>query len=75
LPTQQKTRRPLSTLSALTIAALAGNALALIYAQVGLIKGFDIGLTIFTGVMLLGAGLVAIGWRLARIGIVTRTRL
>lgn len=60
---QQKTRQPLPTLRALTIAALIGNALALTYAQVGLVKSFDIGLTVFTGIMLLGAGLVAIRWR------------
>src|SRR4051794_26140001 len=63
LLSQHKTRLPLSTLSKLTIVALAGNALALVYAQLVLVKGFDIGLTIFTGMMLLGAGLVAAGWR------------
>jgi uncharacterized cupredoxin-like copper-binding protein len=55
--------RPLAALSKLTIAALVGIALALVYAQAVLLKHFDPALTVFAGLMLLGAGLIATGWR------------
>ncbi|MBC8161303.1 MAG: cupredoxin domain-containing protein [Roseiflexaceae bacterium] len=62
--TPQTVQRPqLVSLSRLTMIALVGLALALIYAQLALVRQFDLALTVFAGLMLLGSGLVASGWR------------
>jgi uncharacterized cupredoxin-like copper-binding protein len=65
LPSGHLARRPLPALSIITAAALVCNALTLICAQVGVIRGFNLPLSVFAGLMLLGAGLVATGWRWA----------
>jgi plastocyanin len=56
-------RRPLSTLSSITVAALAGMALALAYIQVAIIGEFRPDLSLFAGLMLGAAGLIATRWR------------
>lgn len=57
------TARPISVLGRLTMAALVGLALALIYVQANIVKNFDMPLTIFSVVMLATAGMISIGWR------------
>jgi plastocyanin len=59
------TRRPLSDLSKLTIASLAGIALALVYVQAIITGQFRMDLTIFAGIMLLVSAVIATGWRWA----------
>ncbi|HET9222444.1 MAG TPA: hypothetical protein VFO07_08070, partial [Roseiflexaceae bacterium] len=59
------TRAPLSALSIVTIAALIGLALALVYVQTMMIGRFELDLTIFSAIMLIVAGVIAIGWRWA----------
>jgi uncharacterized cupredoxin-like copper-binding protein len=50
-------------LSRLTVAALIGLALALVYVQAVILKQFELPLTVFAGLMLATAGLIATGWR------------
>lgn len=52
-------RPPLSALAGLTAATLVGGAAALVYAQVALVKSFSLDLTIFAGLELASAALVA----------------
>jgi plastocyanin len=59
------TRTPLSALTIVTIAALIGIALALVYVQALMVGRFELDLTIFAAIMLVVAGVIAIGWRWA----------
>jgi nitrite reductase (NO-forming) len=63
--TARATRAPISALSRLAIGALIGLALALGYVQAFLLHEFALDLTIFAGLMLGGAALIATGWRWA----------
>jgi plastocyanin len=56
-------RAPLSALTNVTIAALVGIALALVYVQAIMVGRFELDLTIFAAIMLIVAGVIAIGWR------------
>jgi plastocyanin len=58
-----RTRRPLAALGKLTIAALVGIALAVIYVLAAVFGGIDpMGLT-FSGLPLIAAGVMLAGWR------------
>ncbi|HMQ33993.1 MAG TPA: cupredoxin domain-containing protein [Chloroflexaceae bacterium] len=52
-------RPPLSALAALTAATLVGGAATLVYAQAGLVHEFRLDLTIFAGLELISAALIA----------------
>jgi hypothetical protein len=56
-------RQPLATLGKVTVAALAGIALMVTYAQVVMIGAFDPVLAIFALLSLIVAGVTAVGWR------------
>ena len=58
-------RAPLSALTKLTIAALIGFASLIGYAQAILVGHFSLEQTVFIVVLLLVAGVIAIGWRWA----------
>src|SRR5262245_4751890 len=59
-----RSRQPLATLGKLTIAALVGIALAVIYVLAAVFGGIDpMGLT-FSGLPLIAAGVMLAGWRL-----------
>ncbi len=57
------TRTPLAALTKLTIGALIGIALALVYVQALLVGAFAPDLSVFAALMLLGAALLTTGWR------------
>src|SRR5262245_60145575 len=56
-------RAPLSALTIVTIAALIGIALALVYVQAIMVGRFELDLTIFAAIMLTVAGVNLLGWR------------
>src|SRR5262245_15148120 len=58
-------RAPLSALTKVTIAALIGLALALVYVQAFMVGRFELDLTLFATIMVSVACVNAFGWRWA----------
>jgi uncharacterized cupredoxin-like copper-binding protein len=61
----RRPRTPLSDLSKLTVAALTGVSLALVYFQAVVVSQFVPDLMVFAAILAIGAGVCATGWRWA----------